>query len=201
MDHRIKNLFALAGGVLSLSVRSATTPSELAHLVSARLRALARAHALTLSSPSSESIDRSAMLHALLGTILSPFEGETDDGRPRISIEGVDISITGEAVTSIALLLHEFATNAAKYGALSVPNGYIEVNISEIDNIVLLAWHEHRGPRIERQIDHKGFGSVLERMTATGQLGGNIERDWNAEGLCIKLAIDRVRLMSAARAT
>ena len=141
------------------------------------------------------------MLQALLGTILSPYDGKTDDGRPRIAIAGADVPVAGEAVTSFALLLHEFATNAAKYGALSVPNGTIEITISEAGDKVLLAWRERGGPRIERQADHEGFGSVLARMTVTGQLGGNIDRDWQPDGLCIRLTIDRARLMGAPRAS
>ncbi len=201
MDHRIKNLFALAGGVVSLSVRSATTPRELAQTVGARLGALANAHALTLSVPSEEKIDRSAMLHALLRTIMAAYDGETDDGRPRISIGGADIPISANAVTSFALLLHEFATNAAKYGALSVPNGQLEIATSESDDKVLLIWNERGGPPIDRQIDHEGFGSILARMTVTGQFGGKIDRDWQPDGLCIRLSIDRARLMGTPRAT
>jgi PAS domain S-box-containing protein len=201
MDHRIKNLFALASGVVSLSARSAATPKELVQTVTARLGALAKAHALTLTTPSPDKIEKFTMLHALLSTILSAHDGKTDDGRPRISIEGVDVAISGEAVTNFALLLHEFATNAAKYGALSVPNGHIEIASSETDDKVLLTWHERGGPRIDRPADHEGFGSVLARMTVTGQLGGNIERDWQPDGLCIRLSIDRARLMGAPRTT
>ena len=76
---------------------------------------------------------------------------------------GVDIPIIGKALTGIALLVHEFASNAAKYGALSVPNGYIEISSSEADYKVLLTWHERGGPRIDRQVEHEGFGSVPER--------------------------------------
>jgi two-component sensor histidine kinase len=135
------------------------------------------------------------MLHALLHTILSPYDGETDDGRSRISIAGADIPIKGEAVASFALLLHEFATNAAKYGALSVPNGTIEITSSEAGGKVLLEWNERGGPRIDAKVDHEGFGSVLARMTVTGQLGGNIDRDWQPDGLCIKLSVDRARII------
>ena len=98
-------------------------------------------------------------------------------------------------MTSFALLLHEFATNAAKYGALSVPNGTIEITSSEAGDKVLLEWHERGGPRIDAQVDHEGFGSVLARMTVTGQLGGNIDRDWQPDGLCIRLSVDRARII------
>ena len=193
MEHRIKNLFALASGVVSLSARSAATPKELARAVSARLNALASAHALTLAVPSLEKVGRSAMLHDILRTIMAPFEGETDGGKPRISITGVDIPVGADTVSNVALLLHEFATNAAKYGALSVPSGYLEITSSDSADKFLLVWQERGGPRVGPPVDHEGFGSVLARMV-TNQLGGGIEKDWQPEGLCIRLSIDRARL-------
>ncbi len=198
MNHRVKNLFALAGGVVALSARSAATPKELAQTVGERLRALARAHDLTMAAPGLDSIGQSAMLQALIGTIVSPYDHKKDDGVSRVAITGADVRITGEAVTSLALLLHEFTTNAAKYGALSVPTGSIEIAISESADKVLLTWKELGGPRIDRQIDSEGFGSVLARMTVTGQLGGEIARDWQSDGLYIQLSVDRTRLAGRA---
>ncbi|MGZ5929798.1 MAG: PAS domain S-box protein, partial [Rhizomicrobium sp.] len=77
----------------------------------------------------------------------------------------------------------------------------IEITSSEADGKVLLAWNERGGPRIAAQVDHEGFGSVLARMTVTGQLGGHIERDWQPDGLCITLSVDRARLVDAPAAT
>jgi len=199
MEHRIKNLFALASGVVSLSVRSATTPKDLAQNVNARLNALAQAHALTLAVPSLQKIDRSTMLHELLRTIMAPFDSEGDNGKPRINIAGADAPVGTETMANFALLLHEFATNAAKYGALSAPSGTLDITSSQVGDKVLLEWRERGGPRIDRPVDREGFGSVLARMAVTGQLGGHIERDWQPEGLCIRLTIDRARL-SGARA-
>jgi PAS domain S-box-containing protein len=200
MEHRIKNLFALASGVVSLSVRSATTPKELAQNVNARLNALAQAHALTLTAPALQKIDRSTMLHELLRTIMAPFDCEGDDGKPRIAIAGADVPVGTETAANFALLLHEFATNAAKYGALSAQSGRLDITSAQSGDKVLLEWRERGGPRITRAIDREGFGSVLARMTVTGQLGGHIERDWQPEGLCIRLTIDRARLSGAPRA-
>jgi len=83
MDHRIKNLFALASGVVSLSARTAQSAEELSSAVRDRLMALAKAHALTLRKPSDSGArtEQSTTLHALLATILSPYEGQTGDGR------------------------------------------------------------------------------------------------------------------------
>ena len=121
MDHRVKNLFAVASGMVAMSARSATTPQELSSALRDRLMALAKAHALTLEVPSEggSRTEQSTTLHALIETILSPYHGRTDDDGARVTISGPDIPIAGSSLTSFALLLHEFATNAAKYGALS----------------------------------------------------------------------------------
>jgi PAS domain S-box-containing protein len=198
MDHRVKNLFALANGVVAISARSATTPKELAHTVGERLGALARAHALTISTASRDgAIAQVTTLHALIGTIVAPYEGKTDRGMPRISISGVDIEIGGEPLTGLALLLHEFTTNAAKYGALSVASGHLEIVTREAGGKILLTWKECGGPPINGDVTSEGFGSILSRMTVSAQLGGEIQRDWLPDGLCIRLSVSRNRLASA----
>jgi PAS domain S-box-containing protein len=115
MNHRVKNLFTIASSLVSLSARSATTPRELASHVVARLAALARAHELTLSrTPASAApTEASTTLHALITTIIAPYDDESPSGSSRVTISGCDIPLFGEAVTSLALLLYEFATNAA----------------------------------------------------------------------------------------
>jgi two-component sensor histidine kinase len=157
--------------------------------------ALAKAHALTLRkhSDSGQAEEQSTTLHALLATILSPFDGRTNDDQPRVAISGPDIPIVGGAVTSFALLLHEFATNAAKYGALSAPNGTIKIVCSEAGGQFDLTWEERGGPPVDHQADGDGFGSVLIRATGA-QLGGEITRQWTPGGAIIHLSLPRDRL-------
>jgi two-component sensor histidine kinase len=193
LHHRVKNLFALAGGLVTLSARTAVTPKELAHKVGERLGALSRAHALTLPIQAKEPVSQSAMLQDLIATIISPFEGQTSAGKARIAVSGIDMPITGQAVTSFALLLHEFATNAAKYGALSVPAGHVEIAVCDADGRLELTWRERGGPPVAEPVA-EGFGSLLARTTVTGQLNGQIARQWLPEGLLIRLSIDRTRL-------
>lgn len=200
MDHRVKNLFALANGVVAISARSANTPKELAHAVAERLGALARAHTLTLSSAPGGCAHPSTTLHTLIETIVAAYDGKTDDGQPRIRITGIDIPVGGDSLTSLALLLHEFTTNAAKYGALSLARGRLEIAIADRNDKIFLTWLERGGPRIDGNINAEGFGSVLARMTVKGQLGGEIERDWQPDGLCIRLSVSRAKLSGPANA-
>jgi PAS domain S-box-containing protein len=196
MDHRIKNLFALAGGVVAISARTATTAEELASAVRDRLMALAQAHALTLpvNSEGGRRIEQSTTLHVLIKTILLPYEGRGDGHRARITISGPDIGLAGSLVTTFALLLHEFATNAAKYGALSKPAGHIEVTCVEADGQFAMTWRERGGPQIVNPTDSEGFGTMLARSTVKDQLRGEISRDWKPEGLTIRLSFARDRI-------
>ena len=195
MDHRVKNLFALASGVIALSARSANSAEELSSNVRDRLSALAQAHALTLPLMTDEGrrVEQSTTLHALIHTILGPYEGQTVEGKARVAVVGADIPVGDASVTSLALLLHEFATNAAKYGALSAPTGHIDIECREDGDRFILAWAERGGPPVHKE-NNEGFGSKLVRSTVQAQLGGEISRDWAPEGLRIRLSVasDRV---------
>jgi PAS domain S-box-containing protein len=187
MNHRIKNLFTLAGAVVTLSARTAKTSKELAEAVQDRLAALALAHDLTLIDLTEEGkqSDRTITLTELVQTIVSPYVAEEN---ARVTINGPDVSIRGNAVMSMALLLHEIATNAAKYGALSSQRGRVDVRWSVSNGELFLAWRERGGPALYGQPDNEGFGGLLVRLTVTGQLDGQIIRDWNREGLTVNVS-------------
>jgi len=157
---------------------------------------LARAHDLTLSRvPGSERpAEPSTTLHALIRVITAPYDDDQSEGRARFAITGPDAPVSGRALSGFALLLHEFATNAAKYGALSTPTGRIEVECSEGDGQFTLVWTERGGPTVQNHSKSEGFGSLLARLTVTNQLGGELSRDWRPEGLAIRLSVMRDRL-------
>jgi len=196
MDHRVKNLFSLAISVVSLSGRSANSVDELIRSASERLSALARAHALTLSHGlrHAPQAAKPTTLHSLIRAIIAPYEELDDAARPRFSIVGCDVEIAGAAVSSMALLLHEFATNSAKHGSLSAAEGQIEIDCGNHGQTVVLAWTEREGPAVAPPVDNEGFGAILVRATVKGQLGGDISYDWGSEGLVIRLSIPRTRL-------
>jgi two-component sensor histidine kinase len=103
--------------------------------------------------------------------IVLPYE-DTESTQHRILVIGPDIPISAALTTDFALLLHEFATNAAKYGALSTARGKVDIFCTDINGFFSLAWMERGGPRIDRQPDSEGFGSQLARATVVGRLGG-----------------------------
>jgi PAS domain S-box-containing protein len=194
MNHRVKNLFTLASSIVTLSARSAASPDELASAVSSRLAALARAHALTVPSlPDGRAeSEQSTTLHSLIRTIIAPFDGDAEGSRARIS--GTDVTVSGDAVSSLSLLLHEFATNAAKYGALSAPDGSIDIECIDEGERFFLTWAEAGGPSVTGEPTVEGFGTLLSKATARGQLGGEIVREWRPGGLFVQLQVTKRRL-------
>ncbi len=191
MTHRIRNLFALSGSIVSLSARSAKSVHQLAESARTRLSALARAHSLTFANGIDGVAPQPTTLQSLVRTIVAPFD-EPDD--PRIVLSGIDAGVSAAAVTSLALLLHEFATNAAKYGALSSATGTVRVVFAEEGDAIVVNWTERGGPHVTAPEGEEGFGGVLSRIAVANQLGGQIARDWKPEGLAIRLSVSRSRL-------
>ncbi|MGP0091760.1 MAG: PAS domain S-box protein [Xanthobacteraceae bacterium] len=196
MSHRVKNLLAVASSVVALSARSAGTPQEMASALRERLGALARAHELTQPSLA-DAVERkrqNTALHVLIRTILAPYLDARAGSAPSrnddcLTTDGPNLPIGGSAVTNFALILHEFATNAAKYGALSSATGRIDVTWSAALDELVLRWTERGGPPVGEPPIYEGFGSSLTRRIITSQLGGRISYDWRREGLAISLAV------------
>jgi PAS domain S-box-containing protein len=189
MNHRVKNLFAVASGVVALSVRSASTPAELANAIQSRLAALARAHELILPSTAAGMSDSTMLLPELVRTVLSTYD-ITDRS---ITIDGPVLECGSAASTSFALLLHEFATNSVKYGALADPEGRVSVTWALDGNTLDLAWSEERPDIIAEPDRASGFGTFLVEATARS-MAATIDRVWSRQGLKITVRIPRDRI-------
>ena len=196
LDHRMKNLFAVTAGVVALSARSALTPQDMAKTVRGRIDALARAHRLIRpGSAGAASVVQITTLANLVRTILAPYADPDHAGEGRrVVIEGSDVPVKGDAATSFALVLHELATNAAKYGALSTDEGRVRISWTVAQGKLALIWEEHGGPPIESPPKREGFGSLLARRSAEGNLGGTIAFNWNRVGLLVHLSAAQARL-------
>ena len=196
MDHRVKNLFAIVGGVVTLSARSATTPQDMAEIVQGRLGALASAHLLIRAGKPNSGEKQKSTLDALVRAILAPHvDPAVTNGAVRAVIEGPEVLIAGDAVTSLALVLHELATNAVKYGAFSKPQGRVNISWTVKRGKFALSWKERGGPAITGPPAREGFGSMLARRSMNGQLGGDLVFDWQAEGLSVRISAAAERLL------
>lgn len=188
MRHRVKNAFAITGGIISLAAATAETPRELAADVRSKLLALSRAHEITMRGAGGESSlpEESGSLLELLSNILAPFEIE---GRRQWRLHGDDPEIGVEKLTNLALLFHEFATNAAKYGSLSVAEGRLDISVAVKQGALDIQWVESGGPRLPPDCGREtGFGNRLEQMVAQS-LQAEILRDWQPDGLSIRLTV------------
>jgi two-component system CheB/CheR fusion protein len=160
-----------------------------------RLNALARAHDLVLRGfHANGQIIREATLTRLVEAIFQPYTDLARTGDPkRIVISGSDLVIGERALTSLALVLHELATNAAKYGALSIGQGVVRVTWQIADDNLLLRWEERKGPAIKKTPTNEGFGSILVRRSIVGQLGGELDYIWKPEGFSAFISIPMER--------
>lgn len=197
LHHRIKNIFAITSGMIALSARSAATPREYAASIRGRLGALALAHELILPNAPGETgtLTQPTDLDSLLQKILSPYTGKgggEDDAR--LVTNGPAVALGKSAVTTFALILHELATNAAKYGSLSVDQGSIHVAWSREDNDLVMKWEEHGGPTLAGPPKSEGFGTVLSNHSVRGHFGGALSRNWNEAGLIVELSVPWERL-------
>lgn len=190
MNHRIKNLFALASGLVSLCGRGADSVEKLMQDLQGRLVALARAHDTTLTGLGENFVPASVSLGNLLETILKPYDGKMG---PTIQVADAATLVGPHSLTSLALLLHELATNSAKYGALHTTRGRLYVEVCEQDGEVCLRWEEAGLDDGISPPSTTGFGSRLEAM-AIKDLGGHISREWGAGRLLIELRFDQMCL-------
>ena len=181
LSHRVKNVFAVVSALVTLSARRYPEASDFAQSLKTRIQALARAHEFVRPHTASATPDSAqTTLHAFLSALLAPYRGEAGEA---ISIEGEDAIFDDQAATPVALLFHELATNAAKYGALSTPEGRVTVRSAYVDEGFRLTWIEEGGPHLDGPPETSGFGFTLARLAVEGQLGGKLERRWEPTGL------------------
>lgn len=192
LTHRVKNLFAIANGMVSMTARTAKDPSEMAQILRGRLSALSRAHELVrpVTDPGNRT-DQDVDLEKLIVAVLAPYR--QPDGH-KIFVQGPGIEVGPNTMTSLALVLHELATNAAKYGCLSRPEGSLAIHWTVDQEAVDIRWVEKGGPPILEPPSFEGFGTQLALRSITGQLGGSLAREWLHEGLRVHMNLPLTRL-------
>jgi len=187
LNHRVKNVFAVVSAVLSLGARSAQTVDDLARTTRRRIDALSKAHSVTQGHGAAAA---ASDLGRLAKLVLAPYVREDAD---QVRISGDPVRIDSEVATALGLILHELATNAAKYGALSVPEGEVDLSWKnqgpEDDRQLVITWRERGGPKPEvPAADKRGFGTQMVQQIAA-QYRADYVIDWQEEGLTATLSL------------
>jgi two-component sensor histidine kinase len=186
LNHRVKNVFALADSLLMMSGRSSTSVEAFSTAVRGRLGALNRAHALVQPGLSEQEVEpRAVPLKRVIDDILAPYV--QSDSNKVLLAGPEDVQISPQSMTGVALVLHELATNAAKYGALGHAQGKLLVSWTVTD-MLDLEWSE-RGSPVQQAPSSTGFGSTLVRRTIEGQFKGTIDYRWEPHGLDIAIRL------------
>jgi two-component sensor histidine kinase len=180
LQHRTQNLFAVIQVIITRSFAEGKTMAEVERVISGRVQALARTHAI-LAGADWEG--------ALLSEILSREVG--DEFSTSVAVTGCNILLSADAAQQFALIIHELATNALKYGALSVAGG----TVTAVGNVVhaagaaefSLLWTEHGGPLVA-QPTRKGFGSVILFDTPK-TFGMQVSASYDPDGLSYALSV------------
>lgn len=179
VEHRAKNALAVVSSLLRMT--KAESVAQLVRVMEGRVRALSETMALL-----GRGGWQGAQLADIIRSELMPFESSAPGDGFEIEISGPDVVIDVRAAQPLSMALHELITNAAKYGALSVPGGSISVTWQVTDGRVHLRWEEKGGPLLSGPPARSGFGSKLIRMLFEGQIGGTVQKEWQDDGLvCI----------------
>ncbi|MGG5824001.1 PAS domain-containing protein [Falsiroseomonas sp. HW251] len=202
VDHRAKNALSVVLAALRLTRKD--DADAYAQAVEGRVGALARAHTM-LAEGRWERAPLRELVEAELA-VFQPGLGE-DPARmaseERVTVDGPDLALAPDAVQAVSMVLHELATNATKYGALSVREGHVRVTwrVDRVTGNLILIWRERGGPRVQGPPERRGFGSRVIEATLGNQLGGGVERRWEEDGLVCVMTVPVARALASGAAT
>lgn len=192
VDHRAKNALAVVQAAIRLAPKH--DASAFAMAVEGRVAALARAQVLL-----AETGWRGAALRVVAEGALAAFLELGGTDRARAILAGPSVQLVPAAAQPVALALHELATNAAKYGALSQPGGRLALSwrVEEPAGLLRMDWVETGGPKVAGPPSRRGFGSRVIAATISEQLGGTVEHRWEASGLRCAFLLPMARVGAA----
>lgn len=181
LAHRIKNIFTVVEGLISVSSRAHADARPALDTLRGRIHAMSAAYEVIRPA---EDGGGAGTLHRLFNILFAPYQ---DGQQTRIRVTGTDLQLGAHTASTLALIFHELATNALKYGALSVPEGHVDVKAEIIDGACAIGWREQGGPKPDGESHGSGFGSLLIR-SSIASLDGDFVAEWPADGLNWRLA-------------
>lgn len=177
LNHRVKNLLGVVSGLAHQTLRNSDSLGEFADNFTGRLAALGRSHEIL-----TEGSWENGSLAALVDELVEPFAGENG----RVAASGPEIALTPRDFLAVGMILYELLTNAAKYGALSDPEGQLTIAWREIEGAVQLTWQETT-TRPTSPPERRGFGTRMIEFSARHDLMGAPNWDWTGNGLAFGL--------------
>lgn len=178
LSHRVKNTLAVVQSAARQTLRSSPDPKSFVGAFEGRIRSLAASHSLLTEADWS-----GARLDTIIGHQVAAL---VHDYHGRFRLRGPEVVLSAEMATQIGLVLHELATNAVKYGALSAPEGRVNIAWSVAPTKLCLIWRETGAPGIENKPEFSGFGTLLIRLSTT-----KVTRRYGPSGLVCKLEFAR----------
>jgi two-component sensor histidine kinase len=182
-NHRVKNVLATVQSIAAQTLRGSASLEEFGQAFEGRLEALSRTSTLLAVHRW-----RATELRALVEAALEPYRAPGGN----VHLEGPGVTLSPKTALTLSLVLHELATNAAKYGALSVPQGRVEVTWANKETAegrhLSLAWTEHDGPEV-RTSDRRGFGRRLIERSVAYELDGSAELEFAPTGVRCRIEL------------
>lgn len=191
MSHRVKNLLAIAAGLTQITSRSASSITDMSKDLIGRLTALGRAHDLVRPLPGHEG--KAVLLGDLFSVLLAPYD-DTGAFAGRIRVAVPRMGVGERTAQTLALVIHELATNSLKHGALSAEAGTLDISSTADDADVVITWAETGGPEITSTPPQSGFGSQMLARSLSNELDGSLTYDWQPAGLVACLTLSKRRL-------
>lgn len=189
LDHRVKNLLGLIRAVARQTFAGQVTPNAM-ETFSGRLQSIGAANSLLL-----EEKWQGADIRAVIEAAIQPFQPK--DGT-QFNLAGPSILCNSAASVAFSMAIHELCTNAAKYGALSVPTGQIYVIWKETDGLFELQWLEKGGPPVAKP-NSTGFGSTVINRILASQIGGKVDMHFFATGLTCRVTCPTASMQGEPR--
>ena len=207
LNHRVKNLFAIVPALVDLSMRGTKDPELMRERARQRMSALARAHTITIAA---SSLEEGVLLEAMVEAVLEPY-GESAD---RFMLSGPPVRLASRGGSAVGLALHELATNAIKYGALSAEGGLVRIAwvVDEVEGggkesgtgsgagggtgltgALTILWEETGGPPLKGEPETTGFGTRLIDTLVVSQ-GGQVRREWRRHGMRVEIEMPLYRV-------
>jgi two-component sensor histidine kinase len=184
LSHRIKNIFTVVSALATLAARTSPEAKAFAAEFRRRIQALSQATEYVLPRSGDLVQAPGQSVQGLLRLLLAPYRS---DGADQLILEGDDAPLGPAAAVALALIVHENATNAVKYGALATPLGRVTIRCTRNNDMLEVIWQERGGPPAPEAPGHRGFGTEMTTRSVSGQLGGTIDYTWSRIGLTIRL--------------